>query len=53
MALESSSGKGLDTPKATQLAKMASRMKMSKGLEAGGQGLVVFGAGGEGIRLQH
>lgn len=31
--LESSSGKGLDTPSATQLAKMAKRMKISKGLQ--------------------
>lgn len=30
--LESSSGKGLETPRATQLAKMAKRMKISKGL---------------------
>lgn len=30
--LESSSGKGLETPSATQLAKMAKRMKISKGL---------------------
>lgn len=29
---ESSSGNGLETPKATQLAKIANRMKMSKGL---------------------
>lgn len=32
VALESSSGYGLVTPMATQLAKMASRMKISKGL---------------------
>lgn len=30
--LESSSGNGLETPRATQLAKIASRMKMSNGL---------------------
>lgn len=30
--LESSSGKGLETPRATQLAKMANRMKISNGL---------------------
>lgn len=30
--LESSSGNGLETPKATQLAKIANRMKMSNGL---------------------
>lgn len=29
---ESSSGNGLETPRATQLAKIASRMKMSNGL---------------------
>lgn len=32
MEFESSSGNGLDTPKATQLAKMAKRMKISNGL---------------------
>ena len=31
--LESSSGNGLDTPNATQLAKMANRIKISKGLQ--------------------
>lgn len=30
--LESSSGNGLETPSATQLAKMANRMKISNGL---------------------
>lgn len=30
--LESSSGNGLETPRATQFAKMANRMKMSNGL---------------------
>ena len=30
--LESSSGNGLETPRATQLAKMANRMKISNGL---------------------
>lgn len=30
--LESSSGKGMYTPRATQLAKMVRRMRMSKGL---------------------
>lgn len=34
VAFESSSGKGLETPKATQFAKMARRMKISKGLES-------------------
>ncbi len=38
MALESSSGNGLDTPRATQLAKMASKMNISKGLKVLGQG---------------
>ena len=33
VALESSSGKGLDTPSAIQFAKIATRMKMSNGLE--------------------
>lgn len=31
---ESSSGNGLDTPRATQLAKIANRMKMSNGLRS-------------------
>lgn len=31
--LESSSGNGLETPRATQLAKMAKRMKISNGLK--------------------
>lgn len=30
--LESSSGNGLETPRATQLAKIANRMKISNGL---------------------
>lgn len=30
--LESSSGKGMYTPRATQLAKMVKRMRISKGL---------------------
>jgi len=34
VAFESSSGKGLETPKATQLAKMARRIKISNGLES-------------------
>lgn len=34
VAFESSSGKGLDTPRATQLAKMAKRIKISNGLES-------------------
>lgn len=32
MEFESSSGNGLETPRATQLAKIANRMKMSNGL---------------------
>lgn len=34
VAFESSSGKGLETPRATQLAKMARRIKISNGLES-------------------
>jgi len=38
VALESSSGNGFDTPRATQFAKMASKMNISKGLKVYGQG---------------
>lgn len=40
VALESSSGYGLVTPMATQLAKMARRMKISKGLRGAVKGTV-------------